>query len=88
MKSILILVKKESHKHNKDYSKIKNMKVTDKIQITNECNMELMARYPENYFELAIVISKYWIIFVKNTFYDKRFKTITNRKSRRIFSLC
>lgn len=25
------------------------------IQITNEDNMELMARYPDNHFELAIV---------------------------------
>ena len=25
------------------------------ISITNECNMELMARYPDNYFDLAIV---------------------------------
>jgi site-specific DNA-methyltransferase (adenine-specific) len=31
------------------------MKLTDKIQITNEDNMELMARYPDNYFDLAIV---------------------------------
>ena len=30
------------------------MKVTDKITITNECNMELMARYPDKYFDLAI----------------------------------
>lgn len=30
------------------------MKITDKITITNEDNMELMARYPDNYFELAI----------------------------------
>ena len=29
------------------------------IQITNEDNMELMARYPDNYFDLAIVISNY-----------------------------
>ena len=25
------------------------------IQITNEDNMELMSRYPDNYFDLAIV---------------------------------
>ena len=37
------------------------MKVTDKIQITNECNMELMARYPDNYFDLAIVDPPYGI---------------------------
>ena len=35
------------------------MKVTDKIQITNEDNMELMARYPDNYFDLAIVDPPY-----------------------------
>jgi len=31
------------------------MRVTNKITITNEDNMELMARYPDNYFDLAIV---------------------------------
>ena len=35
------------------------MKLTDKIEITNEDNMELMARYPENYFDLAIVDPPY-----------------------------
>jgi len=37
------------------------MKVTDKIEITNECNMQLMARYPDNYFDLAIVDPPYGI---------------------------
>lgn len=37
------------------------MKVTDKITITNECNMELMKRYPNNYFDLAIVDPPYGI---------------------------
>jgi site-specific DNA-methyltransferase (adenine-specific) len=37
------------------------MKVTEKIQITNEDNMELMARYPDNYFDLAIVDPPYGI---------------------------
>ena len=37
------------------------MKVTNKIEITNEDNMELMARYPDNYFELAIVDPPYGI---------------------------
>lgn len=37
------------------------MKITDKITITNEDNMELMARYPDNYFELAIVDPPYGI---------------------------
>jgi site-specific DNA-methyltransferase (adenine-specific) len=31
------------------------------IKITNECNMALMARYPDNYFELAIVDPPYGI---------------------------
>jgi site-specific DNA-methyltransferase (adenine-specific) len=35
------------------------MKVTDKIRITNEDNMLLMARYPDNYFDLAIVDPPY-----------------------------
>jgi site-specific DNA-methyltransferase (adenine-specific) len=34
---------------------------SDKIQITNEDNMQLMARYPDNYFDLAIVDPPYGI---------------------------
>jgi len=37
------------------------MNITDKIQITNEDNMLLMARYPDNYFDLAIVDPPYGI---------------------------
>jgi site-specific DNA-methyltransferase (adenine-specific) len=37
------------------------MKLTDKLTITNEDNMELMARYPDNYFDLAIVDPPYGI---------------------------
>ena len=37
------------------------MKVTDNIEITNEDNMQLMARYPDNYFDLAIVDPPYGI---------------------------
>ena len=37
------------------------MKVTDKITITNEDNMELMSRYEDNYFDLAIVDPPYGI---------------------------
>lgn len=37
------------------------MKVTDKIEITNEDNMALMSRYPDNYFDLAIVDPPYGI---------------------------
>jgi site-specific DNA-methyltransferase (adenine-specific) len=42
------------------------MKITDKITITNEDNMELMARYPDNYFDLAIVDPPYGIGISKN----------------------
>jgi len=37
------------------------MQVTEKITITNEDNMALMARYPDNYFDLAIVDPPYGI---------------------------
>jgi len=35
------------------------MQVTDKITITNECNMELMKRYPDNYFEWCCIDPPY-----------------------------
>lgn len=37
----------------------KAMKLTDKIELTCEDNMELMARYPDKYFDLAIVDPPY-----------------------------
>jgi site-specific DNA-methyltransferase (adenine-specific) len=37
------------------------MNLTDKITVTNEDNMELMSRYPDNYFDLAIVDPPYGI---------------------------
>lgn len=39
--------------------KTNKMKITDKIEITNEDNMELMARYPDDHFDLAIVDPPY-----------------------------
>ena len=35
------------------------MNITDRITITNEDNMQLMARFPDNYFDLAIVDPPY-----------------------------
>jgi len=35
------------------------MKINDNIEITNEDNMVLMARYPDNYFDLAVVDPPY-----------------------------
>ena len=42
------------------------MKITDKIELTNEDNIELMKRYPDNYFDLAIVDPPYGIERFKN----------------------
>jgi site-specific DNA-methyltransferase (adenine-specific) len=50
------------------------MKVTDKIEITNEDNMELMARYPDKYFDLAIVDPPYGIGF-DNKIRDTKIKS-------------
>ena len=44
------------------------MKVTDKITITNEDNMQLMARYPDNYFDLAIVDPPYFEDYGKKNY--------------------
>lgn len=44
------------------------MKITDKITITNECNMELMKRYPDNYFDLAIVDPPYFEDYGKKNY--------------------
>ena len=40
---------------------VEGAKVTNNINLTCEDNMELMARYPDNYFELAIVDPPYGI---------------------------
>jgi site-specific DNA-methyltransferase (adenine-specific) len=44
------------------------------IEITNEDNMELMSRYEDNYFDLAIVDPPYGIERFKKSFGDTRFK--------------
>ena len=44
------------------------------MQITNEDNMELMARYPDKYFELAIVDPPYGISISKNPVRQKHNK--------------
>jgi site-specific DNA-methyltransferase (adenine-specific) len=50
------------------------MNITDKIQITNEDNMVLMSRYPDNYFDLAIVDPPYGIGISSNPFRQKHEK--------------
>jgi len=56
------------------------MKVTDKITITNEDNMELMARYPDNYFDLAIVDPPYGIDVTKMTLGNAKNKLKSKEK--------
>ena len=51
------------------------MKLTDKIEITNEDNMALMARYPDKYFDLAIVDPPYGIDRFKKPSGTTRFKS-------------
>lgn len=49
------------------------MNVTDKITLTNEDNMELMARYPDQHFDLAIVDPPYGInISNGGSYYNRR----------------
>ena len=50
------------------------MKITDKIEITNEDCMELMARYPDKYFDLAIVDPEYGIGISNNPIRQKHKK--------------
>jgi site-specific DNA-methyltransferase (adenine-specific) len=50
------------------------MKLTDKIEITNEDNIQLMARYPDNYFDLAIVDPPYGIDYAKRKQKNKNSK--------------
>ena len=56
------------------------MKVTDKITITNEDNMEMMARYPDNYFDLAIVDPPYGINIQKMNYTQSTKGGIAKRK--------
>jgi len=62
------------------------MKITDKIQITNEDNMLLMSRYPDNYFDLAIVDPPYGNIdAIGLTDNKKQGKQATKRKGYHLF---
>ena len=62
------------------------MKITDKLTITNEDNMELMARYPDNHFDLAIVDPPYGNIdAIGLTDNKKQGKQATKRKGYHLF---
>ena len=59
------------------------MEIVKGINVTNEDNMELMARYPDNYFDLAIVDPPYGIGISSNPVRQKHNKkngTIIFRK--------
>ena len=53
------------------------MEWSDKITVTNEDNMQLMARYPDKYFDLAIVDPPYGLGF-DNKIRDKKSKSWDN----------
>lgn len=55
------------------------MKVTNDITITNEDNMALMARYPDNHFDLAIVDPPYGIKASKMTMGSGKHKFKKNK---------
>lgn len=63
------------------------MQLTDKIKITNEDNMSLMSRYPNNYFDLAIVDPPYGLNIAKsgslgqNKFMKKNWDNSTPNKN-------
>ena len=56
------------------------MKVTNNINLTCEDNMELMARYPDNYFDLAIVDPPYGIS--ENSYMKKTPKKAASKKTK------
>jgi site-specific DNA-methyltransferase (adenine-specific) len=56
------------------------MEITDKITITNEDNMELMSRYPDNYFDLAIVDPPYGIGAGSKKFINRNTKNLKAEK--------
>lgn len=56
------------------------MNVTDKIRITNEDNMALMARYPDKHFDLAIVDPPYGIGMSRTLGSDKCGKVTRHEK--------
>jgi site-specific DNA-methyltransferase (adenine-specific) len=55
------------------------MKVTEKIEITNEDNMALMSRYEDNYFDLAIVDPPYGIKRFEKNVESKKMPNFKNK---------
>lgn len=63
------------------------MQVTEKITITNEDNMQLMARYPDKYFDLAIVDPPYGIERFKNVTTNPTEKDVHAKRFQRMESV-
>ena len=65
------------------------MNITDKITITNEDNMELMSRFPDNHFDLAIVDPPYGIGAdeAQNNAAEQRIKSNGKSKAGRGYKL-
>jgi site-specific DNA-methyltransferase (adenine-specific) len=63
------------------------MNITDKITITNEDNILLMARYPDNYFDLAIVDPPYGIERFKNVTTSPTSKDVHAKRFQRMESV-
>ena len=61
------------------------MKITENITITNEDNMLLMARYPDNYFDLAIVDPPYGIDVNKMNLGDSGKNKKSHKKDGKIW---
>lgn len=57
-----------------------DMKITDKITITNEDNMVMMARYPDKYFDIGITDTPYGID-VGNMSFVKERNTLVKQKN-------
>lgn len=56
------------------------MQVTDKITITREDNMELMKRYPDGYFDIAIVDPPYFSGPEKRKYYGNEINKLNIRR--------
>lgn len=60
------------------------MKLTDKIEITNEDNMALMARYPDNYFSIGITDIPYGINVGKMSFITEKNTSVKQKNGTRL----
>jgi len=60
------------------------MQLTDKLILTNEGNMELMSRYPDKYFDLAVVDPPYGIGVSKMAYLQENRTTVLQKNGTRL----